>query len=46
MATNGGADIEYLYEHVGKVVDDNEYDEAKEKVREAIKIQFNHAMMN
>ena len=41
----GGADMEYLYEHVGKVVDDDEYDEANEKVREAIKRQCNHAMM-
>ena len=41
----GGADLEYLYEHVGKVVDGDEYDAANNKVREAIKRQCNHAMM-
>ena len=29
----GGADMKYLYEHVGKVVDDDEYDEAMRRCR-------------
>ena len=45
LQLGGGPDMTYLYEHVGKVVDEDTYEMALEKIRAGITGQTNDAMM-